>query len=376
MLQSVSDWFWWDHLWLPRNLTWTDLEDQDGYVYAKVSQLYITLPFAVVFIIVRYFFERLIATPFARVLGLKDKVRLKVVHNAILEKFFTSITKHPTQPQIEGLAKKNSCTLRQVERWFRRRRNQDRPSLLKKFREASWRFVFYLLAFSGGIAVLIDKPWFYDTSEVWVGYPKQTLLPSQYWYYIIELSFYWSLVFSIASDVKRKDFREQIIHHLATIILISFSWCANYIRVGTLVMAVHDASDILLESAKMLNYAGWKSMCNSIFIVFALVFIITRLVIFPFWIIHCTWVYPVYYYPPFFGYYFFNAMLLVLQLLHIFWAYLILQMLSKFLFNKLDGDDRSDQEECDMSDDEDESLNNGAGSNSHPLKNRQHDHIN
>lgn len=32
----------------------------------------------------------------------------------------------------------------------------------------------------------------------------QSILPSQYWYYMIELSFYWSLLFSIASDVKRK----------------------------------------------------------------------------------------------------------------------------------------------------------------------------
>lgn len=32
----------------------------------------------------------------------------------------------------------------------------------------------------------------------------QTLLPSQYWYYMIELGFYGSLLFSVASDVKRK----------------------------------------------------------------------------------------------------------------------------------------------------------------------------
>ncbi|GCB84248.1 hypothetical protein scyTo_0024959 [Scyliorhinus torazame] len=73
------------------------------------------------------------------------------------------------------------------------------------------------------------------------------MLPSQYWYYMIELGFYWSLLFSVAFDVKRKDFKEQIIHHVATIILISFSWCTNYIRAGTLVMAVHDASDYFLE---------------------------------------------------------------------------------------------------------------------------------
>lgn len=44
-----------------------------------------------------------------------------------------------------------------------------------------------------------------------------------------------------------QDFKEQIIHHLATLVLLSFSWCVNYIRIGTLVMLVHDASDVLLE---------------------------------------------------------------------------------------------------------------------------------
>lgn len=48
-------------------------------------------------------------------------------------------------------------------------------------------------------------------------------------------------------------------------------------------------------------------------------------------LIHCTWVYPVLHYPAFFGYYFFNMMLLVLQCLHIFWAYLILCMVRKFI---------------------------------------------
>lgn len=57
MLQTLYDYFWWERLWLPVNLTWADLEDRDGRVYAKASDLYVILPLALLFLIVRYFFE-------------------------------------------------------------------------------------------------------------------------------------------------------------------------------------------------------------------------------------------------------------------------------------------------------------------------------
>ncbi|XP_070253023.1 ceramide synthase 2 isoform X2 [Myotis yumanensis] len=375
MLQTLYDYFWWERLWLPVNLTWADLEDRDGRVYAKASDLYITLPLALLFLIVRYFFELYVATPLAALLNVKEKTRLRAPPNPTLEHFYLTGGKHPKQAEVELLSRQSGLSGRQVERWFRRRRNQDRPSLLKKFREASWRFTFYLIAFIAGMAVIVDKPWFYDMKKVWEGYPIQSTIPSQYWYYMIELSFYWSLLFSIASDVKRKDFKEQIIHHVATIILISFSWFANYIRAGTLIMALHDSSDYLLESAKMFNYAGWKNTCNNIFIVFAIVFIITRLVILPFWILHCTVVYPLELYPAFFGYYFFNSMMGVLQMLHIFWAYLILRMAHKFITGKVE-DERSDREETESSEGEEAPGGGGAKSralaNGHPILNNNH----
>ncbi|XP_069567578.1 ceramide synthase 2 [Brachyistius frenatus] len=345
MLDALHELFWWDRLWLPGDLTWADLEDKEGRVYARASHLYITVPYAFVFLLIRYLFERWIATPFAVSVGIKQTVLQKAEDVPILELYYTTRCRNPAQADIDGLSKKSSLSVRQVERWFRRRRRHDRPGVLKKFREASWRFVFYLCAFGGGVVALYDKEWLHDTKEVWTDFPKQSMLESQYWYYILEMSFYESLLFSVAFDVKRKDFKEQIIHHLATLVLLSFSWCVNYIRVGTLVMLVHDASDVLLESAKLFNYAKWEKTCQTLFVLFAIMFMVTRLIIFPCWLIHCTWVYPILFYPAFFGYYFFNAMLVILLCLHVFWAYLILCMIKKFMFGTLTRDERSDNEE-------------------------------
>uniref|UniRef100_A0A672QA27 Ceramide synthase 2 n=1 Tax=Sinocyclocheilus grahami TaxID=75366 RepID=A0A672QA27_SINGR len=356
MLEWVSEVFWHERLWFPEGLGWADLEDRDGRVFAKARDLWAVLPIAVLFLIIRQVFERYVATPLASLLGLKETVRRRVTHNLTLESHYCNTTKNPTQSSVEKLCKQTGWTEPQVQRWFRRRRNQDRPNLLKKFREASWRFTFYLLAFIGGLVALIDKPWLYDLEEMWKGFP--------------------ALVSSVSCQTM--DFKEQVIHHMATITLISFSWCVNYTRAGTLIMFIHDSADYLLESAKMFNYARWKNACNYIFILFAAIFIVTRLIIFPFRIMYCTWVYPVTLYPPFFVYYFFNGLLMVLLCLHIFWAVLIVRLAFRFLSsNSSVEDERSDREETDESEEEEPLKNgeiqkNGPAQNGHATYNNNH----
>uniref|UniRef100_A0A803YAK4 TLC domain-containing protein n=1 Tax=Meleagris gallopavo TaxID=9103 RepID=A0A803YAK4_MELGA len=127
-------------------------------------------------------------------------------------------------------------------------------------------------------------------------------------------------------DIRKISFTVRIVHHAATIFLISFSYCANYIRIGTLVMVIHDASDCFLEPTKIFNYMKWKKTCDSLFMIFSAVFLISRLVIFPYTVLYNTYYYSMEIFQPFFGYYFVNALLITLQLLHIFWSCLIIHM--------------------------------------------------
>uniref|UniRef100_A0A667Z5Q5 Ceramide synthase 4b n=1 Tax=Myripristis murdjan TaxID=586833 RepID=A0A667Z5Q5_9TELE len=325
---------WRQDYWLPPGVTWKDMEQLADSDRPKPQDLLLALPLALGFVALRFLFERFVAPPMGRCFGVRNRLQMTAAPSPKLESFYTQQSRQPTQSEIISLMSLCGKTQRQIETWFRLRRNQDRPCHTKKFGESAWRFFFYLAAFLAGLACLID---------VSIQKPMERV---HYWYYMLELGFYCSLLLRISVDIKRKDFKEQVIHHFATIFLLSFSYCANYIRIGTLVMLLHDSSDILLESAKMFNYGtGWRKTCDTLFIVFAVVFLVTRLVIFPTKIIHTTLVLSMEVFEPFAGYYFFNVLLMVLQALHIFWAVLILRMAYKFLFlGKLDKDERSDEE--------------------------------
>ncbi|XP_060889535.1 ceramide synthase 4a [Labrus mixtus] len=352
-----NEWLWQEEYWLPPGIRWRDIEvKEDEGRFPLPRDLIYTLPLAFAFIALRYIFERLVAVPLSKQLGVKDRIRIRAAPIPKLETFYKQNRRQPSPSEVVTLGKQCGLSQRKIQSWFRHRRNQDRPSNTKKFREASWRFVFYLVAFTVGLASLINTPWFWDQRECWRGYPKQPVSEAHHWYYILEMGFYLSLLLSVSVDVKRKDFNEQVIHHIATLFLIGFSYCANYVRVGTLVMLVHDSSDFLLESAKMFHYAGWTRTCDSLFVIFSLIFLVTRLVVLPSRVIYSTLVVSLDFFKPFFGYYFFNALLLVLQALHIFWAYLILRMVYKFVFlGKVERDERSDEDsEVDDKEEEEE----------------------
>ncbi|XP_028907925.1 ceramide synthase 4 [Ornithorhynchus anatinus] len=360
MLALLNKWFWKDEYWFPPGYSWADMKETDEIKYPQPQDLLMALPVAMVMVAVRYTFERFVGLPLSRLLGVRNQVRLKAPPNPVLEAFFLLQSKTPKEDQLLSLSRQCDLSVRQVERWFRCRRNQDRPCMTKKFCEASWRFAFYLCSFFGGLAVLHDKPWFVEPKLCWDNYPYQPLMPSLYWWYILELGFYVSLLLTLPLDVKRKDFKEQIIHHFVTITLMTFSYCANFLRIGTLVLLLHDVSDYLLEACKMFNYTQWRKVCDILFIIFALVFIVSRLVLYPTKVLYTTYYESMVTFKPFLGYYFFNGLLMVLQVLHIFWSYLILRMVYKFtIAGQMEKDERSDVEEV-LTDDEREHLPNGA----------------
>lgn len=340
ILRNISATFWSPNIWLPTNITWEDISPNADNKYANYQHLIFPLPMALVLLGIRYNLERYWFAPFGKSLGIKNTRSKRAVPNEILEKAYLS--KKTNHKQISGLAHQLDWSERQVERWLRLRRSQDKPSTLTKFCETSWRCFYYVYSFLYGLVVLWDKPWLWDIKYCYYNYPYHPVTSDIWWYYMISMSFYWALSFSQFFDVKRKDFWQMFIHHIATISLMCFSWVGNLTRIGSLVLLCHDCADILLEMAKMAKYANYQKLCDYIFVIFTILWIVTRIGVYPFWIIYSTSIEAPKIVPMFPAYYIFNTLLLLLLILHFIWTYLILKIAyNSFNAGQMEGDIRS-----------------------------------
>lgn len=318
------------------------------YLYQRIREIAYVPFISIGITLLRILYNRCVAVPLCRRLNLSDRLNLKPPPaNLQLEEIYKK-RKKLSEDEAVKLSKQLDISVPKISTWFRRKRNYNKPSVQKKFCEASWRFLFYLVAFTYGMGMLWQSTWFWDTQLCWENFGHQEIYWPEFIYYMMECSFYLSLLFSIMTDVKRKDFSEQLIHHIATLTLITSSYLMTYVRVGTLVMAVHDISDIFLELAKCLNYMKKQVIAEKIFTIFAIIFIVSRLIIYPFWVIHTSAVKSLEVSPTDFKWCFFNALLTVLLCLHIFWASIIFNMAKEMItIGTVKKDHRSDTEDED-----------------------------
>ncbi|CAI0469666.1 unnamed protein product [Linum tenue] len=183
----------------------------------------------------------------------------------------------------------------------------DRKKKIRKFKESAWKCIYFLSAEILALSVTYNEPWFTNTKNFWVG-PGNQVWPDQQ---------------------------------------------MKFGRVGSVVLALHDASDVFLEVGKMSKYSGAEGIASFAFILFVLSWILLRLIYYPFWVLWSTsyevvltldkkrhdWEGPIYYYV-------FNSLLYCLLVLHIYWWVLIYRMLVRQIQarGQLSDDVRSDSE--------------------------------
>eukprot|EP00128_Syssomonas_multiformis_P013885 Colp12_sorted_trinity150504_noHs@15625 len=235
-----------------------------------------------------------------------------------------------------------------------------RPKGLKKFPESAWKAIYYTITWvwCAYILTLPEHPYFHDPRSVWFTYAKGEFVPPVvYFLYMLQLGFYvHSIYATLYMDEKRKDLVVMMVHHFVTIFLIFFSYSVRYYRIGILVLLMHDFNDICLETAKCFGYLRdrggpmkkfWDTLTTITFLVFASSWVLFRLWWFPHKVLKSTGHYSMVYVKHLPFYMFFNAMLWILQLMHLYWWVLILLLIIRVVTKGDVDDNREDHEDDD-----------------------------
>lgn len=170
--------------------------------------------------------------------------------------------------------------------------------------------------------------WLRDTRQLWAGWPRHELTAPMRALYDAELAFYFASIFMIVFwEVRRNDFAVMFSHHVITVALLAASLRARFWRVGCVVMALHDACDVLMELAKAFNYTRRERAATATFAAFMVAWAALRLAVFPFAVVRSAiWELPDYLggRPPMWAG--FCGGLVLLLCLHAYWFTLIVRV--------------------------------------------------
>ncbi|QRV82844.1 TLC domain protein [Ceratobasidium sp. AG-Ba] len=244
-------------------------------------------------------------------------------------------------------------------------------SKLDRFAEQGYAVLYWGTFGLLGVYVMSGMPtWWFRTEHFWLEYPHWRMTGLMKSYYLLQAA-YWTqqlLVMVLGLEKPRKDFVELAIHHAVTIYLISASYIVNLTWIGNAVFITMDVSDAFFALAKIFNYLKMNKTKIVLFAWFTVVWSYLRhwiniMIMYSVWFEfdlipeqsktldvenHAympQWAKPFIFFP-----------LFLLQLVNLFWYYLILRILLRaFYVPDLDqvDDDRS-EDECDGDDEEDD----------------------
>ncbi|KAK4766076.1 hypothetical protein SAY87_007718 [Trapa incisa] len=237
-------------------------------------------------------------------------------------------------------------------------RAADRRKKINKFRESAWKCLYFLSAEILAIAVSYNEPWFTDTKYFWVGpgdqtWPDLKMKLKLKGLYIYAAGFYTYSIFALIFwETRRSDLLVSMAHHVASVLLLVLSYVFRFARVGSIVLALHDATDVFLEVAKMSKYSGYQSLADFFFALFVIFFTLLRIICYPFWVLRSTsyevlqtFVAVKHKVNGTVHYYLFNTLLFCLLIINLYWWMLMCVMLVRlFRAGHVSDDVRSDSE--------------------------------
>jgi len=221
-------------------------------------------------------------------------------------------------------------TLQERKSWTQ----QDREARVDRFGTVMFKFIFFVFVTTYGYMLMKDCDFFPPqlgghgtVSNAFMDFPFTPINPGLQTYYLIELGYHvQSLLFHIFGE-HRNDYLEMMLHHTCAVLLVLFSYFSNFLRIGSLVLFVHDIADVFGYALKAMVDTKHVKITLTLYACLLVVWAYARFYCFPAliisgiydaiksvnqeWYIALEWSY-------------FLGMLYILLFLHIYWYALFL----------------------------------------------------
>jgi len=196
-----------------------------------------------------------------------------------------------------------------------------------KFSESAWKSVYYTVSLAFGLWLVHNGDYWPNTMNCWTNYPNFATGYDRY-YYLFELGFYvHSLIVHFLFEIRRSDYYILFLHHVVTIGLVWFSYVVGYWKIGILVLVLHDCADVPLETAKAFNELGYEKTATTGFVILIITWLATRLSTYPYKLLYSSWYESHLEIPPDVMPFHdsLNYALFILQIMHVYWFFLIVR---------------------------------------------------
>ncbi|KAJ4458792.1 putative anaphase-promoting complex subunit ApcB [Paratrimastix pyriformis] len=164
------------------------------------------------------------------------------------------------------------------------------PEKIQKPCVSSYNLLMVLFfTFNEAVVALSNPEWAFQPSKYFADRCMNHIIP---WLLFFQYSLMFAHYVNEFANIRqhsKKDQAVMCVHHLTTLLLLGFSYLYNYHRAGFVVMVLHDPSDIFLETSKLIWYACYPNHSRATdwgFLIFAAVFFVLRLVLYPILILY------------------------------------------------------------------------------------------
>eukprot|EP00920_Eleutheroschizon_duboscqi_P041361 GHVT01099229.1.p1 GENE.GHVT01099229.1~~GHVT01099229.1.p1 ORF type:complete len:340 (-),score=-13.70 GHVT01099229.1:509-1528(-) len=226
-----------------------------------------------------------------------------------------------------------------------------------RFGSMAFRTIYFLCVSIWAYVNLRDEVWFPaqlggvgDVSAYWIDYPLQVSSNAVHWYFYANGGYQLYHLVSLLLAPPMPDFWETVLQHVCALLLISFSYMANYLRVGAIIMFCHDVCDIFSFGCKLLVDTPFKRLTISLFMCLLAFWGYLRLYCYP-----ATTLYPILMElhsmiaaPEIQGWMWFVFLLSTVMLMDIYWFALMLKIFGHFVTSGQTTDMHSRVSEVDL----------------------------